>query len=52
MTFEVEEDDAHPIGRSNATVTDEQGDCHRKGKGVIGDHLIDQACEDYLLDGY
>ena len=34
MTFEVEEDDAHPIGHSNATVTDEQGDCHRKGKGI------------------
>lgn len=36
MAFEVEEDDAHPRGRSNVTVTDEQGDCHRKGKGVIG----------------
>jgi DNA integrity scanning protein DisA with diadenylate cyclase activity len=34
MAFEVEEDDAHPRGRSNATVTDEQGDCHRKGKRV------------------
>lgn len=36
MVFEVEEDDAHPRGRSNAIVTDEQGDCHRKGKRVIG----------------
>jgi hypothetical protein len=36
MAFEVEEDDAHPRGRSNATVTDEQGDCHHKGKSVIG----------------
>jgi hypothetical protein len=36
MVFEVEEDDAHSRGRSNANVTDEQGDCHRKGKGVIG----------------
>ncbi|AQK40726.1 hypothetical protein ZEAMMB73_Zm00001d024167 [Zea mays] len=34
MAFEVEEDDAHLRGRSNATVTDEQGDCHRKGKRV------------------
>ena len=36
MTFEVEEDDAHPKWRSNASVTDEQGDCHRKGKCAIG----------------
>jgi hypothetical protein len=36
MTFEVEKDDAHPRGRSNATVIDEQGDYHHKGKGVIG----------------
>jgi hypothetical protein len=36
MAFEVEKDDAHPRGRSNANVTDEQGDCHRKGKHVIG----------------
>jgi hypothetical protein len=35
MAFEVEEDDAHHRGRSNATVTDEQGDCHRKGERVI-----------------
>lgn len=35
MAFEVEEDDAHLRGRSNATVTDEQGDCHRKGERVI-----------------
>jgi hypothetical protein len=36
MTFEVEKDNAHPRGRSNATVTNEQGDYHHKGKCVIG----------------
>jgi hypothetical protein len=35
MTFEVEEDDAHPRGRLNATVTDEQDDYHHKGNSVI-----------------
>ncbi|PWZ25804.1 hypothetical protein Zm00014a_032921 [Zea mays] len=43
MAFEVEEDDAHPRGRSNATVIDEQGDCHRKGKSVIGASSSDVA---------
>jgi hypothetical protein len=43
MAFEVEEDDAHPRRRSNGTVTDEQGDCHRKGKGVIGTSSSDVA---------
>ncbi|PWZ08530.1 hypothetical protein Zm00014a_022984 [Zea mays] len=43
MAFEVEEDDAHPRRRSNATVTDEQDDCHRKGKGVIGASSSDVA---------
>ena len=43
MTFKVEEDDAHPRGRLNATVTDKQGDYHHKGKSVIGASSSDVA---------
>jgi hypothetical protein len=38
MAFEVEEDDAYPRGHSNAIVTDEQGDCHHKGKVSLEHH--------------
>lgn len=51
MAFEVEEDDAHPRGRSNATVTHEQSDCHHKGKGVIGASSSDVAGRRVKLKG-
>jgi hypothetical protein len=50
MAFEVEEDDAYPRGRSNATGIDEQGDYHCKGKGVIGASSSDVACMSTMLE--